>query len=109
MVVEITDLDADTVEMPHLPKHHFPIAGYCTELKFKHSGSHKRCMIKRRQVPIEPGFAMTVHRRLIIVLALPSIQGFTNGIGIVFGGDYDAFRAKYSPSSILIARTKTST
>ena len=59
-VVEIEN--ADAVEMPHLPKHHFPILPDITDLKFEHNGSHKRCMIKRKQVPIEPGFAMTVHK-----------------------------------------------
>ena len=59
-VVEIEN--ADAVEMPHLPRHHFPILPDITDLKFEHNGSHKRCMIKRKQVPIEPGFAMTVHK-----------------------------------------------
>ena len=30
--------------------------------KFEHVGSHRRCLIKRKQVPLEPGFAMTVHK-----------------------------------------------
>jgi hypothetical protein len=59
-VVEIPDSEA--VDMPHLPKHHFPILPDTTDLKFEHNGSHRRCTIKRRQVPIEPGFAMTVHK-----------------------------------------------
>ena len=59
-VVEIDN--ADAVEMPHLPKHHFSISQDTTELKFEHNGSHKHCMIKRKQVPIEPGFAITVHK-----------------------------------------------
>ena len=32
------------------------------ELKFEHGGSHKHSTISRRQVPNEPGFAMTVHK-----------------------------------------------
>jgi hypothetical protein len=59
-IVEIPDSDA--VEMPHLPRHHFPILPDTTDLKFEHGGSHKRCTIKRKQVPIEPGFSMTVHK-----------------------------------------------
>ena len=50
------------VEMPHLPRHHFPILPDTTDLKFEHGASHKRCTIKRKQVPIEPGFSMTVHK-----------------------------------------------
>ena len=48
--------------MPHLPEGHFPILPDTTELKFEHGGSHKRCTIKQKQVPIEPGFAMTIHK-----------------------------------------------
>ena len=59
-VVEIHG--AEDVEVPHLPKHHFPILPETTELRFEHGGSHKRCTIQRKQVPIEPGFAMTVHK-----------------------------------------------
>ena len=73
-VVEIPDSVA--VEIPHLPPHHFPILPDTTELKFEHGGSHKRCTIKRKQVPIEPGFAITSHKaqgktmdRVIIDLA----------------------------------------
>ena len=40
----------------------FPILTDTIELKFEHGGSLKRCMIKRKQVPIEPGPAMTVHK-----------------------------------------------
>lgn len=58
-IVEITS--SDDVEMRHLPKHHFPIFPDTTELKFKHHRSHRQCTIKRRQVRIEPGFAMTLH------------------------------------------------
>jgi hypothetical protein len=59
-VVEIDN--ADDVDMPHLPKRHFPVLPDTTELKFEHGGSHKRCTIRRKQVPVEPGFAMTVHK-----------------------------------------------
>ena len=54
--------DSDPVEMPNLPKHHFPIPSDTTDITFEHSASHKRCSIKRRQVPVEPGFAMTVYK-----------------------------------------------
>ena len=59
-VVEIPN--ADSVAIPHLPAHHFPILPDTVELKFEHGISHKRCTIRRKQVPIEPGFAMTVHK-----------------------------------------------
>jgi hypothetical protein len=59
-IVEIAG--ADTVEMPHLPAHYFPILADTTDLKFEHGASHKRCTIRHKQVPIEPGFAMTVHK-----------------------------------------------
>ena len=48
--------------MPHLPECLFLILLDTTELKFEHGGSHKRCTIKRKQVPLEPGFVMTVHK-----------------------------------------------
>ena len=54
--------DSDPVEMPHLPKHHFLILPDTTDITFEYSASHKRCSIKRRQVSIEPGFAMTVYK-----------------------------------------------
>ena len=59
-IVEIPG--SDTVEMPGLQMHHFPVLPDVTDLKFEHGGSRKRCTIKRKQVPIEPGFAMTVHK-----------------------------------------------
>jgi len=59
-VVEI--LMSDAVEMPHLPEHHFPILPDITEMRFEHNASHKRCVIKRKQVPMEPGFAITAHK-----------------------------------------------
>ena len=59
-VVEIPN--SEVVDIPHLPEHHFPVLPDVTDLKFEHGGSHKKCTIKRRQVPIEPGFAMTVHK-----------------------------------------------
>ena len=50
--------------MPHLPEGHFPIlpADTTMELKFYHGRSRKRCMIKRKQLPTELGFTMTVHK-----------------------------------------------
>ena len=59
-VVEIRD--ADQVEMVDLPKHHFPVLPDVTEINFENNTSHRRCMIKRRQVPMEPGFAITAHK-----------------------------------------------
>ena len=53
---------AEVVEIPHLPKHNFPVLPDTTELRFEHAGSHKRCTIQRKQVPIESGFAVTVHK-----------------------------------------------
>ena len=48
--------------MAHLGERHFPILPDVTEIKFEHSASQKRCVIKRKQVPIEPGFAITAHK-----------------------------------------------
>lgn len=59
-VVEIPG--SDSISMPHLPPHHFPILPDTTELGFEHGPSHRCCTIKRMQVPLEPGFAMTVHK-----------------------------------------------
>ena len=55
-VVEIPG--AEGIEVPHLPRCHFPILPETTELRFEHGGSHKRCTIQHKQVPIEPGFVM---------------------------------------------------
>jgi hypothetical protein len=59
-VVEISG--SDDVAMPGLAPHHFPILPDVVDLRFENPASHKRCTIKRLQVPIEPGFAMTVHK-----------------------------------------------
>ena len=59
-VVEIPDSIA--VDIPHLPEKHFPILPDVTKLRFEHGASHKRCTIERKQVPIEPGFAITVYK-----------------------------------------------
>ena len=59
-VVEIPG--SGPIDMPHLPRHQFPILPDTMELKFEHGGSHRKCTIQRKQVPIEPGFAMTVHK-----------------------------------------------
>ena len=59
-IVEVTGADGE--EMPHLPPQHFPILADTTDITYEHSASHKRCVIKRKQVPIEPGFAMTAHK-----------------------------------------------
>ena len=40
----------------------FPVLPDTTELRFEHSGSHKQYTIQRKQVPIEPGFTVTVHK-----------------------------------------------
>ena len=53
---------SDNVSMLHLPERHFPILPDVTEIKFEHNALHKRCVIKRKQVPVEPGFAMTAHK-----------------------------------------------
>jgi len=58
-IVEI--LGSDPVKIPHLPVGHFPIPSDTTDITFEHSASCKCCVIKRKQVPIEPGFAIT-HR-----------------------------------------------
>ena len=59
-VVEIPG--SEMVEMPHLPRLHFPILSDTTDLKSGHGGPHKRCTIKRKQVPIKPRFSMTIHK-----------------------------------------------
>ena len=59
-IVEIPGSDA--IEMPHLPAHHFPILPDTTDITFEHTASHKRCIIKRKQVPVEPGFVLTAHK-----------------------------------------------
>ena len=53
---------ADRVEMVCLSVRHFPILPDVMDIKFEHATSHWRCTIKRKQVPVEPGFAITVHK-----------------------------------------------
>ena len=54
---------SDAIEMPRLPVHHFPILPDTTEvITFEHVASHKHCIIKRKQVPVEPDFVMTAHK-----------------------------------------------
>ena len=48
--------------MPYPPERHFPILPDMADITFEHGASRKRCVIKRRQVPIEPEFAITVHK-----------------------------------------------
>ena len=59
-IVEV--VSSDPVDMAQLPKHHFPVLPDVTEITYKHNASHRRCMIKRGQVPMEPGFAITAHK-----------------------------------------------
>ena len=50
------------VGMANLHVHRFLVFPDVAEIKFERNGSHKRPVIKRRQVPIEPGFAVTTHK-----------------------------------------------
>jgi hypothetical protein len=45
-----------------LAKAPLPVLPDVTELKFEHGASHRRCTIKWKQVPIEPGFSITAHK-----------------------------------------------
>lgn len=60
IVVEIPDCSED--ELPNLPSHHMAILQDTVELYFQHPHSKKKCQIKRTQVPVLPGFAMTSHK-----------------------------------------------
>lgn len=59
-VIEVAN--SDSVAMKGLPEHCFPILPDITDIKFEHPASRKRCVIKRKQIPIEPGFAITAHK-----------------------------------------------
>jgi len=59
-IVEIPG--SDIAKMPHLLRRHFQILLDTTELKFEHGGSHKQCTIKRKWVPIELEFSITIHK-----------------------------------------------
>lgn len=48
--------------MMGLPESHFPILPDVTDIVFEHNASHRKCLIKQKQVPIEPGFAITAHK-----------------------------------------------
>jgi len=81
--------------MPHLPVQHFPTLPDSTELKFEHGALHtKRCTIARKQVPIEPGFLMTVHEaqgqtmgQVIVDLAMVSRATSLDGLLVLH--DFD--------------------
>jgi len=59
-VVESPSISADP--LTSLPKNHAVILQETIELKFCHPHSGKLCQIKRTQLPITPGFAMTAHK-----------------------------------------------
>ena len=48
--------------LPHLHDHHVVALQESTDMKFVHPYSHKKCTIKRTQIPILPAFSITAHK-----------------------------------------------
>jgi hypothetical protein len=46
----------------NLAKHHLPILPDTSDVTFEQRASHKCCVIKRKHVPIMPGFEVTTHK-----------------------------------------------
>ena len=60
-IVEIPDLTCES--LPHLPPKHVAIISDAVEMRsIVHPVSGQRCTMKRSQVPLAPGFAMTAHK-----------------------------------------------
>ena len=60
-IVEIPDFSAEP--LPHLPPRHVPIISDTVEMRsIVHPVSGRSCTMKRFQVPLAPGFAMTAHK-----------------------------------------------
>ena len=113
-VVEIPGADAG--EMVHLPAKHYPILPDVTEIRFENRASHKRCTINRKQVPVEPGFAITAHKaqgqtmdKVVVDLASCSgteqpyvmVSRCTTLEGLVILRDFDIAKITRRPSEEL--------
>ncbi|KAF8991662.1 hypothetical protein BDQ17DRAFT_1254664 [Cyathus striatus] len=48
--------------MPHLSEKEAVILQDVTEIRFTDPGTHKRCVVKRSQLPLVPAFAITAHK-----------------------------------------------
>ena len=60
-IVEIPDIKCEP--LPHLPQHHVAIISDTVDMRpITHPASGKSCKMRRFQVPLTPGFAMTVHK-----------------------------------------------
>ena len=60
-IVEIPDLTSEP--LPHLPPNHVAIVADTVDMRsIVHPISGKSCTMKRTQVPLAPGFAMTAHK-----------------------------------------------
>jgi len=60
-IVEIPDLTAEP--LPHLPPQHVAIISDTVEMRsITHPISGQKCTMKRFQVPLAPGFAITAHK-----------------------------------------------
>jgi len=60
-IVEIPDLTAEA--LPHLPPRHVAVISDTVDMRsIVHPASGRSCTMKRFQVPLAPGFAMTAHK-----------------------------------------------
>jgi ATP-dependent exoDNAse (exonuclease V) alpha subunit len=48
--------------LPNLPPKHAAALAETVDMTFKHSDSHRKCVIRRTQLPLVPAFAMTAHK-----------------------------------------------
>jgi len=66
--------------LPHLTEHQAAVLEDTTDMRFINPFSHKKCTIKRTQVPILPAFAITAHKAqgqtlLNVIIDLQSCRG----------------------------------
>jgi hypothetical protein len=48
--------------LPNLPPKHAAVLAETVDTTFTHPDSHKKCVVKRTQLPLVPAFAMTAHK-----------------------------------------------
>jgi hypothetical protein len=48
--------------LPNLPPKHAAVLAETVDMTFTHPDSHKKCVMKRTQLPLVPAFAMTAHK-----------------------------------------------
>jgi hypothetical protein len=79
--------------LPDLPPKHAAVLAETVDMTFTHPDSHKKCVLKRTQLPLVPAFAMTAHKA----------QGKTMEVVVV---DLESTRGTESPY-VMLSRAKS--